>query len=128
MLQREAASGLCLRGRGCAAGSEMAPKDECGSCRCWSRDQRRGNKKAECPPETPGRAVVLKRDALLIPARGQGTSRAPGSCIYCCYLLSPWQPLQCEFSVSLAERIPGRFLIMCFFVNQGGRGGKEATG
>lgn len=83
---------------------------------------------AERPPGAPGRAVVLKRDALLLPARGQGTSRAPGSCIYCCYLLSPWQPLQCEFSVSLAERIPGRFLIMCFFVNQGGRGGKEATG
>lgn len=55
---------------------------------------------------------------------GQGSSR---SCIYCCCLLSPWQPPQCEFSVSLAERIPGRFLIMWGFCKPEG-GGEEATG
>lgn len=55
---------------------------------------------------------------------------APGSCIYCCYLLSPWQPLQCDFSVSLAERIPGRFLIMWgwFCKAERERGGKGAMG
>lgn len=58
-----------------------------------------------------------------------GLRPAPGSCIYCCYLLSPWQPPQCEFSVSLAERIPGRFLIMWgWFCKAGRERGKGATG
>lgn len=50
VLQREPASGLCFRGRGRAAGSEAAPKDECGSRGCWSRDQR-GSRKPSVLPE-----------------------------------------------------------------------------
>lgn len=46
----------------------------------------------QCPLEVWRQCVVLKRDALPDPSPGQGTSRSSGSCIYCCCLLSPWQP------------------------------------